>query len=427
MNFNTNGLLQLTLEQQNIKYLNTLPLYLFNDIEMSYVEWIYDYVKKYSKIPTLDIFKSKFKTFRESTEIKDVPIEYYYDEFKPIVLELYINSQNKLQKEKGLSIADPTYISELSQRIKLTNPDYIVYSEFNRDEYFKNIKKMSWGIKFLDEWFGSLNSTDLIGIFGRLKSNKTTFLQVIGYVLFYQQKRNILVFSNENTPLQFAQVFDSFLGNFNNKKFRTLEDNDLTELKDKIDNVVLKKLQKHKGEIVLAGSAKTPSDIIAAIRNCKHKPDVILLDGLHAMSFSNKDTGSQSLSIADTMKQLRQITYDFQIPIIFVTQGNRTASKTDEPGAESVALSDSIPQYADGLMGCTLVQHGDKVMCKVYCTANRFGIQGLSKFMHINWDNRKVDFYDIKEDETLNMVTVNDEEYIQNLDLDEENEGKLNT
>lgn len=417
--FTTNTLLQKVLETKEIQYLNVLPQYLFNEIEQNYVGFIYDYLKKYSKLPSVEIFTTKFKSFRVDDTLAEVPTMFIYDELKPVLLEEYINNKNAEQIKAGKSITDPNYLIELSEKVKIGNPEFVNYSELNRTGYFENNHQISWGLKKMNEWFGSLYSTDLVGIFGRLKSNKTTFMQLIAYTLYAQEKRNILVFSNENTPLQFAQVFDAFVGEFNNKDFRTLDKTKIELLKEKIGNVE-KKVKKHTGSIILAGRAGTPNDIIAGIRQCTTKPDVIFLDGLHAMNFSSKDSSSQSLSIAETMKQLRNITYDYNIPIIFVTQANRNAAKTDEPGAESVALSDSITQYVDIMMGCSIVtetlDNRPEQLCKVFLTANRYGEQGVSTHFHMNYDTRKFKFLNLnKESDTIEVVVVDDDQYLNTI------------
>lgn len=201
----------------------------------------------------------------------------------------------------------------------------------------KTDEKISFGVKFLDEMIGGLYKGELTTIAAKSGVGKTALaLQILRCCL--KQNKKVLLISREMSDVQmFVRNIVSLTGidskTIKNKVFTeeqleqiikaigVLTDNNNLFINDNIDRI---------------------SKIKTRIRQVK--PDVVIIDYLQLLTVE-KNEGSREREVATLSREIKNMTLDFKIPIIQLSQLN-DEMKDSRPWGER-PMRDSKAIYHD--------------------------------------------------------------------------------
>ncbi|WP_082007848.1 replicative DNA helicase [Terrisporobacter othiniensis] len=201
----------------------------------------------------------------------------------------------------------------------------------------KTDEKISFGVKFLDEMIGGLYKGELTTIAAKSGVGKTALaLQILRSCL--KQNKKVLLISREMSDVQmFVRNIVSLTGidskTIKNKVFTeeqleqiikaigVLTDNNNLFINDNVDRI---------------------SKIKTRIRQVK--PDVVIIDYLQLLTVE-KNEGSREREVATLSREIKNMTLDFKIPIIQLSQLN-DEMKDSRPWGER-PMRDSKAIYHD--------------------------------------------------------------------------------
>lgn len=389
MKLTTNALIWKALQEQNYNIFTSIPQHLWNEIEIKYVEFIKEYFQKYSQMPSPDWFTEHNPAFRKDE--RNEPLKLVFDQVSEHLIQRFLEQQINDKFDAGGNVYDPAFLQEISLKAKIMPLEMIEYNTFDRTQYFNNIKRFPFHIPWFDETLGGLIGGDLGFIFGRMKSGKTSVLQMIVNVLHKRSDCRILVFSNEIPPARYAGKLDAFEGAFNPKVFRTGEFT--SEIRESILNVA-QTVSHRKSNIIVAGRAISAEQVTATYLNMMDRPDIIIIDGVELMGKFSGDAYERSNSLGANAYGLKQLAVDYEVPILGTLQANRSAAKSNEAGADTVAGSDIYARACDYLIGVSTFLHNNETYHKLHTAANRDG-EISNIYVRFFWDTMTIKFYDM--------------------------------
>lgn len=403
MSLTVNALLTAALERNNYRLVTVIPSHLWNQIESKYVGYIKEYFNKYSALPPFDLFIENNPAFRRETS--DLPVKYIFDEVTDLMKRRYMQDRAEERMNAGLEIYDEHFLSEISTKVKIPSLDSLNYNQLDRTEYFRNIKRLKFNLPWFDETLGGLVGGDLGFFFGRMKSGKTTILQIVTRALYKFSNAKILVFSNELAPLQMAGNFDAMEGNFNPKVFRTGEFTE--DLKDKLLQIGAK-ARGRTAQIIIAGRANSHEDVLAYYLNMQEKPDCIIIDGVELMGKMMGNATERSYNLGAIAYGLKQIAIEHEIPIIGTLQQSRAGHHDADGGTDTVAGSDQFARACDWLVGVRQIEENGFHFHRLYTAAFRHGEPSVTHVL-VDWSKMSVSFHDLLPDGQIDFSA--DEEY----------------
>jgi len=404
--YSVNTLITESLNSGDVRYLQALPLALFNSTEKLWVSFIIDYVGKYKQPPTVERLIKEHPSFRREPVDDGSPVADIYDKILPVLQNNYLIDRISEDFKASKGNLTPEYLAELSSSVAANNVELITLNDLNTEIFYKDRKlyKFGYGATWFDSALGGLDWCDFGIISGRAKSAKTTLLSILAVSLF-KQGYNLLIVNNELDKTFFAGKIVSLLKGFNPKVFRTLNfDEDLkVKLKD-----FEQEMSKYENKMYIYGRIGTPAELISAYESCDPKPDIILIDAINNMGNHKASSYSDhAMSIANVAVQLRQFILDNHVPVIATSQLNRGAANTNTPGQETMAGSDEFVRQADWVVTTAFVEYAlsaiedpilrskfesydDKVPFYYLNTmVNRHGANE-KVCLHINWEDMKV-------------------------------------
>jgi hypothetical protein len=380
-------------DKKEYTFLKKIPPVLFNEVEKQYIKFIEDFATIYGQRPSLDIFKEKYKHFRIDHLATDIPMEYAVDTIINDRQEGYIKSQILNAQQSGQNIYEPGFLLDITKKCQPIRIDIIDYDDFDRNLHLDESARIPFGIKWFDDTFGGVHSSDYNIIFGALGNGKTNLLLYLLHKLHKTQNQNILVFSNEMAPREFIAKLDAMRLGINPKLFRNLKFTD--EQRNKL--VALNSETNTGPRIKVAGTISHPSQLLPILENLDTPIDVIAIDGLHLMGKGNAiDQSQKTVQLGEVSRDVRLFTLNHEIPVFAVTQGNRGAAKTDEPTPEDLGLAYSIGQDAVNMTASSAVTINGENYFKYYSSKNRNGDKA-SIYAKFNWDEMKVEWYNLVE------------------------------
>ena len=403
MALTTNALLTAALERNDYRLISVIPPHLWNDIELKYVTFIREHFNRYSQLPPLDLFIEKNPAFR--LEHSEFTTLYIFDEISNLLEHRFLEREISERLDRGENVYDKNLFSELAAKARIPSLNVLDYNQFDRTEYFRNIKRMDFNLPWFDESLGGLVGGDLGFIFGRMKSGKTTIQQIIQRALYKFSNAKILAFSNELPPIQFAGKLDSMEGQFNPKVFRTGDFDEQT--KEKLIQIGAKARQRT-SNITIAGRANSHEDVLAFYLNMQEKPDVITIDGVELMGKMLGNAAERSYNLGAIAYGLKQIAVEYEIPIIGTLQQSRAGKQEEDGDTSTVAGSDQFARACDWLIGVRQIEQNGVDYHRLYTAANRHGATSVGH-IHIDWSKMRVSFHDLLEDGSIDFSS--DSEY----------------
>lgn len=387
-----NELITQSLDEANVTYLYQFPDPLLESYERQWIDWIRTYTNKHSVPPTVGRFQAVFDTF--------VPLK-LPDPITDVYEQALIRRRNSWTRRFLMSFkeeldegADPLpIVEELYRTLAQGDVEILKFSEYDRTRYFRAKTSLPYGIEMLDQYTGGASAGDLIYIFGRLGTGKTTFtLWIIKKWL--EAGHRVLVISNENRAEDIISKIDSFIGGWNPIKRRMMNWDDDDRGRIRTVSHIANSLE---GEIIIPTVPVTSVDTIQSLIHT-HKPDVVVVDGVYLLS-ENAGNSAAWEKITDVSRNLKRVADGNGIPIVGIHQANR-ASIGKRVEVDNIAYSDALGQDADLVLGLNEEPEGDLF---IECIKNRWGKVHWGLFIRLYFESMTVkllsDAYPEKEGE----------------------------
>ncbi len=276
--------------------------------------------------------------------------------------EIIINSLNPKGKNSKeiIDIAESKIFKISEQKInKNNNPQNIKYilekAKNKLKKLYQNPKKEITGINtgYIDlnkKTFG-LQKSDLIIIAARPSMGKTTFAMNLCENIAISDNKPVLIFSLEMTTEQILIRIISSLSRVNQNNIKTGKINNEDWIK--ICNII--KLLKKKKNIFIDDSCNlTPTDVRSRTRKIYKENNglsLVMIDYLQLMK-SSSYLDNRTLEIADISRSLKLLAKELNIPVIALSQLNRSSEQRSDkrPLNSDLRESGSIEQDADLIM-----------------------------------------------------------------------------
>ncbi len=212
----------------------------------------------------------------------------------------------------------------------------------------KNITGINTGYIDLNKKTFGFQKSDLIIIAARPSMGKTTFAMNICENIAMSYKKPILIFSLEMPSEQIIIRIISSLSRVDQNKIKTGKLNN----KDWIKIISTIKILKKKKNIFIDDSCNlTPTDIRSRTRKIYRENkglSIVMIDYLQLMK-SSTYLDNRTLEIADISRSLKLLAKELKIPIIALSQLNRSSEQRSDkrPVNSDLRESGSIEQDAD--------------------------------------------------------------------------------
>ena len=205
---------------------------------------------------------------------------------------------------------------------------------------------ISTGFNNFDEKTSGLQKSDLIIIAGRPSMGKTSFAMNLAENAALHNENSVAVFSMEMPGEQLALRMMSSLGRIDSHNLRTgkLDDHDWTRLISSVNMLSKAKL------FIDDSAALTPTELRARTRRLKreHGLDLVIVDYIQLMQVGGS-TENRATEISEISRSLKALAKELQVPIIALSQLNRSVEQRPDkrPIMSDLRESGSIEQDAD--------------------------------------------------------------------------------
>lgn len=240
-------------------------------------------------------------------------------------------------------------IETLQTKKKLGDIQSIVLDALNDIEERYNAKdeeKMFTGFYDLDRLIAGLHKEEITILAARPGVGKTAFALQLMIQLAKKGNHSLLI-SREMSTMQLAKRLLSNIGKIDGNKLRlckTLTDDDWQKIG--IAQGILTDLP-----IEINDTISTVQEIRAYCRELKGKGklDLLIIDYLGLLK-SIKKAESKRIEIEDISRQLKEMSMEFNIPVVVLCQMSREAVKEGEPQLHHLRESGAIEQDADNVL-----------------------------------------------------------------------------
>jgi len=307
-----------------------------------------DFLKKLLKnSPTLSNLKTYIKivksksTLRQliqiSKDIEDLASEYKHHD----LTEIFNIIENK--------------ISSLSKKID-SKPEFKNIQEIlgatikkieERNELKSNITGLSSGFNNLDEITSGFHKSDLIIIAGRPSMGKSTLAINIAENIIINNKKPVILFSMEMSMDQVSTRMLSSLSSVNLHTLRcgNINQTDWPRLKNSVE------LLSKTNMFIDDSGALTPFDIknkLKKIKNIYNEIGLVIIDYIQLIKIPGLQD-NRSREIAEISRSLKILAKDFDVPIIVLSQLNRSVEQRNDkrPLMSDLRESGAIEQDSD--------------------------------------------------------------------------------
>lgn len=336
-------------------------------------EYIKNHYEKYDRVPDKLTFKNIFTDFQftEVTEPDSFLVSELTKQYKAEFLRLQFNEMKQLlesgQSEKAEKLFKNAYDSLSSNNVGITCVD--LFQDTSRyDHYLDKTKDkskyyISTGLPELDQAIGGIDrQNENLVIAARTGIGKTQLLVKMA-VEASRQGLNVGFYEGEMSQDKIGARVDTMFGNIQNTSINRGDLFIQKEYEQYIKslpgmNCTLKVLTSD-----MLGRYPTVSDLRAFIK--KYNLDILFIDQYSLMEDESKyKTKNRYEAIANIAKDIKNLQVLTQIPIISVSQMNRTGStdengKKADPNTTQIAGSDMISQYGTTIL---MLEKQDKVL-----------------------------------------------------------------
>lgn len=342
MKFNASQLFTRCLEEGDVSKLRAVNRRLFNEIELPIYDYIFEYVRKYHAIPTVEILVSDTSFIPSPTS---APLDYVFDGAVNSLIERFLKI--------SLSEADNPYtkdfIKDVHDVISVTFEERLIYNEVNPEVYFTEQKILkTTQTPYIKSSLGDIVADDFILFVGRMKNQKThtSMLLILDLLL---NGYNGILFSNEISPRRYAAKLDAivagtiFKEGFNSNVFRTREAT--PEIRSILEKAKQYR-QENLGTLDIRSVIRSTDELYSATNTAEFDVDFIVIDGLHLMGSSVSTVSDKAQSMRNISNNTKIFALEKQTPVIAVSQSGRGAVGKEKGDTTTIALSDALAQDA---------------------------------------------------------------------------------
>ena len=205
-----------------------------------------------------------------------------------------------------------------------------------------NNEQYRYGIKELDNMTWGLHKEELTTIGAKSGVGKTAFaLQIATTILLKGLK--VLIVSREMSDIQiFKRILVSYTGIESNKfRSRAFTQKEWIRIKKEMDAI------KNNIDLNVNTEISTITEIKRRVRQLK--PDVLIVDYLQLLT-PEKTEGSREREVATISREMKNITQDFKIPVIQLTQLNDQFGDSRPRGERAMRESKAIYQNSNNVI-----------------------------------------------------------------------------
>lgn len=374
-------------------------------------QYIYDSVLTDGEVPTVRAFERKFPHYSLETVVKDglecvgteESIKFWCNELRKKVkhnslaetLEEVVKHIEDFNTDSAFTLLkkEIAYIeSEVEEQVSCDitkNTEDRIQAYLKKKEN-KGMLGLSYGIKHLDYITKGLKPETLTTLIANTGIGKTWFEIYVGAYCMLQNCK-VLQFVTEMSEdimrdRYEAMLFSMMYGemNYNSFKSGTLTLEQERQFFEFLENDL------PNCEPLIIATASGVMGVSAEID--KHKPDVVLIDGVYLME---DDQGAKDdwLRVAHITRDLKKLAKRSKVPILINTQADKNTSKKTGPELGSIMYTQAIGQDSDDILALYRdeVMISDREMC-LKVLKQREGVTG--KVM-MNWNFDVMDFSEI--------------------------------
>lgn len=369
--------------------LNNLTVDYFFDYKAEF-NFIKTHYATYHKVPDKLTFTATFPDFNyvKVTEPDNFLLTQLYNDYNTsYVVELFNDVKARIEDNKTAGL-----VNHIKQSIEglhtggamtCTNlwkdtRRYDHYVERQTHGYYKT------GFEPLDRVLGGIDpENENMVIAARPGLGKTYILLTIG-VNLAKQGLNVGLYEGEMTADKVGYRIDTIRGHISNTDLNRGNQYSRKQYESYLEEIVN---DTSYGDLkVLTQSdvgGPVTVDVLRAFVEREHL-DVLLVDQYSLLEDTSRAKASWE-RVGSIAKAIKQLQVEKQIPIISVSQQNRTKPEDGTPDTSQVGLSDMIPQYATVLLSLERDKN-DANKITISITKARDGGNGNSFTYHIDWD-----------------------------------------
>jgi replicative DNA helicase len=328
-------------------------------------EWILEYWKDYSTVPTSAALKSEYPTYR-LIRSQD-PLPWLVDEMRKR-RRFGLLQDGLLEAVESLQDGDPdtslrSITAAITQLMVETAGDIdtnLVETWESRMDAYRELRNLPGGLRGIPTGFRSidfvlsgLQAQQLITLVGLPKSGKSTMVLRMAINAWMSGKVPLFVGFEMSNHEQEAR-FDAMVAGVDHQKLLTgrLTDEELDALED-----VLRK-RKSMEPFYLSSditSSQTVSGLAGKVE--QYKPDLLIVDGVYMMF--DEVTGEQNTpqALTNITRSMKRLAQSQQIPIMQTTQAlNWKVSKKKGLQSDAIGYSSSFLQDSDVVFGVESIE-----------------------------------------------------------------------
>lgn len=288
-------------------------------------------------------------------------------DYKAQKLNLILNSIKVTPKDLKSQIGALQCELEALQNNTQTNSKTLseIVAE-NKDKYFreKEVKPLHIGFSKLDEILGGLEGGDMIVIGARPAVGKSAFVTQITSNLEKQGKK----IGFYNLEMSDKQMYERFVVNESGIGLTRLR-RAIRFLGDEEErfNKANEKLLNSENIIITSDGTKKVSEIYAESKHMDY--DIIIIDYLQLLEPEGTYKGNRAAEVGEISRHIKQVAKNLNIPIIALSQLNRTSMARDdkEPTMSELREAGNIEQDASVIMLLWNLDENDRTKkgCKI--------------------------------------------------------------
>jgi replicative DNA helicase len=372
--------------------------------------FIDNHIKKYLILPNREtIYEAKLAEFGEFDLQIHEPLGFYFDKLLQRQTHKVYNS---MLKECADLIKEKKH-DELSKRIRIAlvdaskldrnNHKQITSADFKSVYAKKSIKKFKQlgictGYSHVDQGNSALNPGDVGVVGGRPNTGKTYVATYIACNSSIRQNKKVVFYSmemsTEQLTLRYAAIRNKYpITEINRSEVATIQLKKMIEV-----------MKSDPQPVIFIGNEKlhtlqSISDIVTI-----HQPDFLILDAAYLIQIESKRHLSGYEKIVETIKGVKRLATELQIPVLCTYQLNRESKKIKKENEgvldlSAIAGADDIGQLAS--IAIFLDEDDDSGERLLHLAKHR---DGQKCSFRINWDFENMNFSEINsiEGEAVN-------------------------
>ena len=337
--------------------LNNLDKSFFSDYEKEF-EFICNHYSEYGNIPDAVTFLTKFPHFDivEVHETNRFLLDALYDDKKMRTMARSFNKVKDLLRDSKVDQAMSVYVSSMEELTSATHMDAIdILRDTSRyDDYIEKSNDFSkfyinTGFKELDDVVGGWDrNEELATIIARPNVGKSWILLKVALAAA-EQGLTVGLYSGEMSENKVGYRLDTLYGHISNTKITHGNRNVQNDYK-----LLLEKMSKDIPGKIKVITPKAVNGIMGvnSLRAFveKEKIDILCIDQ-HSLLEDDRNARDPVVRAANISKDLKRLQVLKRIPIIAVSQANRSIGEDGKLGLENIAQSDRIGQDSTIVIG----------------------------------------------------------------------------